>query len=139
MPSSAVSAAAEAEATAKSKDFDSWNTSPTCRYPKTADNYNVDKLGRPWGFDGATKQSCTFKDASAPYISWEAAKDCPYKLIDNNALPDSQGRLWGFDGVAMQSCAFKSQNLPAGNSENGETSPGECGKGRSNGLGTKIR
>lgn len=118
---------AEAEATAKSKDFDSWNTSPTCSYPKTAANVNLDKLGRPWGFDGATKQSCTFKDASAAAagtISWDAAKDCPYQLTDSNALPDSHGRLWGYDGVAKQSCAFKSQTLPAGNSENGATSAG---------------
>ncbi|WIA15988.1 hypothetical protein OEZ85_012727 [Tetradesmus obliquus] len=116
---------AEAEATAKSKDFDSWNTSPTCSYPKTAANVNLDKLGRPWGFDGATKQSCTFKDASAAAagtISWDAAKDCPYQLTDSNALPDSHGRLWGYDGVARQSCAFKSQTLPAAKSENGATS-----------------
>jgi hypothetical protein len=57
-------------------------------------------------------------------VSWDAAKDCPYKLTDSTALPDSHGRLWGYDGVAKQSCAFKSQTLPAGKSENGETSAG---------------
>jgi hypothetical protein len=86
----------------------------------------LDKLGRPWGYDSATKQSCTFKEPSAAKtLTWEDAKDCPYKLTDSNALPDSHGRLWGYDGVAKQSCAFKSQNLPAGNSENGATSPGD--------------
>lgn len=123
-------AATEAEEAAKSKNFDSWNTSPTCKYRKSVDNFNLDTLGRPWGFDIATKQSCTFQDISAPQISWEDAKDCTYKLTDSNALPDSQGRLWGFDAVAMQGCAFKSQSLPAGRFEAGDMTPGtDVGQG----------
>eukprot|EP00878_Enallax_costatus_P032340 GHUV01035538.1.p1 GENE.GHUV01035538.1~~GHUV01035538.1.p1 ORF type:complete len:377 (+),score=76.17 GHUV01035538.1:375-1505(+) len=100
--------AAAAEATAKSKDFDAWASTPACTYPQTAKNANLDRLGRPWGYNSATGESCAFKTATtATQPEYEDAPACSYKLTATNALPDKLGRLWGYDDATGASCVFK--------------------------------
>jgi hypothetical protein len=73
LPRAAAAAAAaevdaEAEATAQAKDFDSWAAAPSCSYPKTEKNFKSDKLGRAWGYNSATGESCAFKVAAGAYM-----------------------------------------------------------------------
>jgi hypothetical protein len=64
----AAAAAAEADedasAEAAAKDFDSWGDAPGCSYPKTDKNFKSDRLGRAWGYNSATGESCAFKVAA---------------------------------------------------------------------------
>ncbi|KAF6264761.1 hypothetical protein COO60DRAFT_1482517 [Scenedesmus sp. NREL 46B-D3] len=105
---------AEAEATAQAKDFDSWADAPSCSYPKTNTNFKSDRLGRAWGYNSATGESCAFKVAAgAPPPAYEEAPPCAYELTASNALPDKLGRLWGYDDATGQSCVFSGQSLAA--------------------------